>query len=202
MVNGLGQPVHQLRRCVVRDVRRRGLCRWCASTTATWGCPALRRALPGRSASRASATAVGDMAADGIAVLDALGVARGARHGSVDGRDDRPDHGDRASRACADVTSVMSTTGEAEYGAAAAGRVRTAHRAAGHRPRRRTCRTPSPGCACGAAPSSPTRPAGAPMPRPRFDRCFDPSGTTRQFLAIRARGSRADSCGRDDTRRW
>ena len=42
---------------------------------------------------------VSDMAADGLAVLDDLGIEARARDGRVDGRDDRADDGDRASRA-------------------------------------------------------------------------------------------------------
>ena len=42
-----------------------------------------------------------DMTADGMAVLDALGIDRGARRGRVDGRDDRADDGDRVPAAVA-----------------------------------------------------------------------------------------------------
>ena len=38
LVNGLGQPVHQLQGSVLREVRRRRASRWCASTTATSAC--------------------------------------------------------------------------------------------------------------------------------------------------------------------
>lgn len=51
-----------------------------------------------------------DMAADAMAVLDAVGV-EGARRGHVDGRDDRPAGGDRPPRTVASLTSIMSTTG-------------------------------------------------------------------------------------------
>ena len=92
----------------MREVRGPRATGWSASTTATSAC---RRQLDGPDATRCA-----DMADDAVAVLDAVGAERAHVHGvSMGGMIVQwlaIDHADRL----LSMTSVMSTTGEPEYG--------------------------------------------------------------------------------------
>jgi pimeloyl-ACP methyl ester carboxylesterase len=136
---------------------------------------------------------LGDMAADGMALLDALGIGSahvvGTSMGGMIAQTMAIEHPDRVMS----LTSVMSTTGEPEYG------------------------TPEPDCLAGIA--AVMQPAEQREVRVRqgielqkligtesefdldrvqarvemfVDRAYDPAGTGRQMLAILASGHRAD----------
>ena len=96
------------------------------------------------------------------------------------------------------MTSVMSRTGEPEYGAVDAGGVRIAHRTAGHRPRIVRRQVTSPACACGAARDSPTRQAGAATPSaPSI--VASPPGQPASVRGVGRRRPRADGCATSTT---
>ena len=84
--------MHQLRRAVVREVRGAGLPRGPVRQPRHRTC---------RRSSTGSKYALRDMAADAVAVLDAVCRRTGPRHGPVDGRDDRAATRDRPRRPAA-----------------------------------------------------------------------------------------------------
>lgn len=134
-----------------------------------------------------------DMAADGMALLTGLGIERahvsGSSMGGMIAQTMAIDHPERV----LSLTSVMSTTGEAEYG------------------------IPDPDCIAGLAgmmvpaetredrirsgvelqrligtPSEFDEPATEAKVADQVDRSYDPEGTSRQMMAVLASGSRAD----------
>ena len=137
-----------------------------------------------------------DMAADGIGLLDSSRHRPGAHRRQLDGRDDRADDGDRAPEPRADVTSIMSRTGDPESAA------------------------PTPEAAEALLAPPPTGPGrlhrgvaelevwaskkllrrrrGCRSWRPSYDRCFYPEGATRQLAAIYASGNRAEGAAGAD----
>jgi pimeloyl-ACP methyl ester carboxylesterase len=132
-----------------------------------------------------------DMAVDAVAVLDAAGVDRahvlGLSMGGMIVQQLAIEHRDRLST----VVSAMSRTGEPEYGRATpeAFAVLTgppatdrASAVAGHIAGMRVWGSPGLG----------DERRWRTDAEAAFDRCFDPSGVRRQFMAIEASGSRAD----------
>jgi pimeloyl-ACP methyl ester carboxylesterase len=113
-----------------------------------------------------NAYVVSDMAADGMAVLDALGIERahvmGLSMGGMIVQTMAIEHPDRL----LSMTSVMSSTGEPEFGQSTP---RAFELLTGRPPptARATSRVGSTGCASGAAPSSSTRTDCAPTPSAR-----------------------------------
>ncbi|MBF6554603.1 MAG: alpha/beta hydrolase [Acidimicrobiales bacterium] len=130
-----------------------------------------------------------DMAADGMAVLDALGVARahvlGASMGGMIVQTMAIEHPDRL----ATMTSLMSTTGDPDVGQPT-------------RESRRLLLAPPPLDRQGfiATQLAGARAWGSPdcydperltaNAAEAFDRCFDPAGTARQLMAVMASGAR------------
>ncbi|MEO5724805.1 MAG: alpha/beta hydrolase [Ilumatobacteraceae bacterium] len=131
-----------------------------------------------------------DMAADAIAVLDAAGIetahVMGLSMGGMIVQMLAIEH----PRRVASMTSVMSTTGEAEYGAATKEAMaqltgppatdRESHIA-----------NSIAGLRLWGSPEFADEARWTADAGRAFDRCFDPAGTTRQFMAVRASGSRA-----------
>jgi pimeloyl-ACP methyl ester carboxylesterase len=132
-----------------------------------------------------------DMAADAVAVLDALGVARahimGLSMGGMIVQTVAIEHHDRV----LSLTSVMSHTGEQGYG--------------GSSPRAFELLTGAPatnreeylanaiaGLREWGSPEFFDESRATAMAEAAFDRCFDPAGTGRQFIAIRDSAPRAD----------
>ncbi|HEV3366169.1 MAG TPA: alpha/beta hydrolase [Acidimicrobiales bacterium] len=130
-----------------------------------------------------------DMAADGLAVLDALGVARahvlGASMGGMIVQTMAIEHPDRL----ATMTSLMSTTGDPDVGQPT-------------KESRRLLLAPPPVDRQGfiATQLAGARAWGSPdcydperltaNAAEAFDRCFDPAGTARQLVAVMASGAR------------
>ena len=132
-----------------------------------------------------------DMAADGIAVLDDLGIEAahviGLSMGGMIVQTVAIEHPDRVLT----LTSVMSSSGEAGYGTPT--------------PRALALLTSPPatdkasyvqasinGLDEWGSPEFADHARWAADAERAFDRCFDPAGTTRQFMAVRASGDRAD----------
>ncbi len=133
---------------------------------------------------------LGDMAADAVAVLDAAGVERahvmGLSMGGMIVQQLAIDHRDRL----LSITSVMSTTGEEQYGqptpeaiAQLTSTPATDREAAVQRH--------FAGQRIWGSPAFADEQRWRTDAEESYDRCFDPSGVTRQFFAIRASGSRA-----------
>lgn len=132
-----------------------------------------------------------DMAADGIALLDRLDITSahvvGVSMGGMIAQTMAIEHPERVRT----LTSVMSTTGEPEYGTPSPEALELLVRP--------TPRTRDEAIEAGAAGS---RLIGSPdhfdedLARSRateaYDRCWNPAGTARQLLAIVASGSRAE----------
>ena len=133
-----------------------------------------------------------DMAADGIAVLNALGIeaahVMGLSMGGMIVQTMAIEHPARLLT----LTSVMSTTGEAGYGAPTprALELLTARPATD---RASSIERAIAGLREWGSPAFADEARWAADAEAAFDRCFDPSGTGRQFLAVRASGSRADA---------
>jgi pimeloyl-ACP methyl ester carboxylesterase len=133
---------------------------------------------------------LGDLAADAVAVLDACGVERahvvGASMGGMIAQQMAIEHPHRL----ATLTSMMSTTGEPEYGASAPEAQAVLMAPA---PRDRAAfieASPNTKVWCSkryADDDQIRRDAAA-----AYDRAFNPEGTGRQFAAIVASGPRAD----------
>lgn len=132
-----------------------------------------------------------DMAADCIAVLDALGISAahimGLSMGGMIVQTVAIEHPDRV----LSMTSVMSTTGEPEYGASSdkAFALLTAPPATD---RASAIARSIAGLHEWGSPEFADEERWANDAGLAYDRCFDPAGTTRQFLGVRASGSRAD----------
>jgi pimeloyl-ACP methyl ester carboxylesterase len=133
-----------------------------------------------------------DMAADGMAVLDALGIAAahvmGLSMGGMIVQTMAIEHPERVLT----LTSVMSTTGEPEHGAPTprAFELLTAPAATD---RASAVARAIEGLREWGSPAFADEARWAADAEAAFDRCFDPSGTTRQFMAVRASGPRADA---------
>ena len=132
-----------------------------------------------------------DMAADGVAVLDALDIraahVMGLSMGGMIVQTMAIEHPERVLT----LTSVMSTTGEPEYGASTprALELLTAPPATD---RASAVERSIAGRREWGSPAFADESRWAADADAAFDRCFDPQGTTRQFLAVRASGQRAD----------
>jgi pimeloyl-ACP methyl ester carboxylesterase len=132
-----------------------------------------------------------DMAKDAVAVLDAAGVDRahavGFSMGGMIVQQLAIDHADRLLTA----TSVMSTTGEDGHGTASkqAFALLTATPATD---RESYVQSQIAGQRVWGSPEFADEERWRRVAEAAFDRAFHPSGTTRQFLAIRASGPRAE----------
>ena len=133
---------------------------------------------------------VSDMARDGLAVLDACGVERahvmGLSMGGMIVQTMAIEHPDRL----LSMTSVMSATGEPEYGqpSAEAWALLTAPPPTD---RESYVERWVEGLRVWGSPAYADEERWRVDAERAFDRSFTPSGTTRQFLAVRASGSRA-----------
>ena len=137
---------------------------------------------------------VGDMAADAIAVLDAVGVDRahvmGLSMGGMIVQQLAIDHRDRL----LSMVSVMSRTGEPEYGQSTP---EALARLTGPAATDRESAIAShiEGQRIWGSPAFADETRWAADAGRAFDRCFDPAGVGRQFSAVQASGSRADALG-------
>ena len=131
-----------------------------------------------------------EMAVDGLALLDALGIERAHVARRVDGRDDRPDDGDQHPERTLTLTSMMSSTGEPGYGESSPEAMQA-------------LLTPSPSERAAYIDASeraliwrsrrwPDVAAVRAIAAQSYDRCYYPEGSSRQLAAIVASGSRAD----------
>ncbi len=131
-----------------------------------------------------------DMAADAIAVLDDMDIAAthvmGLSMGGMIVQTLAIEHPDRV----LSLTSVMSNTGEPEYGAPT-GRALEMLMAPPATDRATSIQRAIDGLHAWGSPAFADEGRWADDAAAAFDRCFDPAGTTRQFLAVRASGSRA-----------
>ncbi len=132
-----------------------------------------------------------DMALDAIAVLDAAGVARahvmGLSMGGMIAQTLAIEHADRL----VSLTSVMSTTGEAGYGAPdpAAMKMLLAPRATD---RAAAIAASVAGMRVWATPAFADEDRWSALAERAYDRCNHPGGVARQIAAVGASGSRAD----------
>jgi pimeloyl-ACP methyl ester carboxylesterase len=135
---------------------------------------------------------LGDMAADAIAVLDALGVERahvmGLSMGGMIVQTMAVEHPHRLLT----MTSVMSHTGEPEYGGSSprAFELLTAPPATN---REEYVANAIAGLREWGSPEFADEARCRANAEAAFDRCFDPAGTGRQFMAIRNSAPRADA---------
>ena len=140
-----------------------------------------------------------DMAADGIGLLDHLGIDVGPHRRRVDGRDDRADDGDRAPdagsarsrRSCPPPATPTSASPPPRRCRRCSARspppaTRPIDRVGGDEPR------------SSAAPSTSTRRSARKRAEEAYDRCFNPAGIARQLLGIVASGSRAEGLAQLD----
>ncbi len=136
-----------------------------------------------------------DMAADVIAVLDALGVARahvmGLSMGGMIVQTLAIEHADRLET----MTSVMSSTGEPGFGQGSAEAIAllTAPPATD---RESAIQAWVDGLRVWGSPAFADEDRWRADAARAFDRCFDPSGPTRQFLAVLASRPRAEQLRR------
>lgn len=135
-----------------------------------------------------------DMAADAVAVLDAIGVERahvmGLSMGGMIVQQLAIDHRDRL----LSMVSVMSRTGEPGYGQSTP---EALARLTGPpaTDRRSAIAAHIEGQRIWGSPDHPDEDRWAADAERAFDRCFDPAGVGRQFFAVQASGSRADALG-------
>ncbi|MCU1359522.1 MAG: alpha/beta hydrolase, partial [Ilumatobacteraceae bacterium] len=140
---------------------------------------------------RGQAYLVSDMAADAIAVLDAEGIQQahvmGLSMGGMIVQTMAIEHPDRLLT----MTSVMSTTGEPEYGQSSqeAFALLTAPPATD---RESYVAKQIAGLRVWGSPAFADEARWRADNERAFDRSFRPTGTPRQFMAVRASGSRAD----------
>jgi pimeloyl-ACP methyl ester carboxylesterase len=141
---------------------------------------------------RGNAYTLSDMAADGMAVLDAEGIDRahvmGLSMGGMIVQTMAIEHPDRLLSA----TSVMSRTGEAGYGDSTpeAFALLTAPPATD---REDYVRSSIAGLRCWGSPAFADEARWRADAERAYDRAFRPDGTRRQFLAVGASGSRGDA---------
>jgi pimeloyl-ACP methyl ester carboxylesterase len=135
---------------------------------------------------------VSDMAADVIAVLDAEGIERahvmGLSMGGMIVQTLAIEHPDRL----LSMTSVMSTTGEPEYGQSAPAAFALLTRPAAT-DRESYVEGSIEGLHMWGSPEFADEARWRQQAERSFDRSFTPTGTTRQFMAIRASGPRAEA---------
>lgn len=133
---------------------------------------------------------VADMAADAVAVLDAIGVEQahvmGLSMGGMIVQQLAINHRDRL----LSIVSVMSRTGEPEYGQATP---EALARLIGPPATDRASAIANhiAGQKIWGSPASADEARWAADAARSFDRCFDPAGVGRQFFAVQASGSRA-----------
>ncbi len=134
---------------------------------------------------------IGDMARDAVAVLDAEGVEQahvmGLSMGGMIVQTLAIDHPQRLRS----MTSVMSTSGEAEFGQPAPQALPLLTRAPAT-DRESHIAAHIEGLRMWGSPEFADETRWRADAERGFDRSFSPDGTARQFLAIRASGSRAD----------
>jgi pimeloyl-ACP methyl ester carboxylesterase len=138
-----------------------------------------------------AAYTLSEMAADGVALLDALGIERahvvGASMGGMIAQTMAIEHPDRLLT----LTSMMSTTGEPEFG-------RSTPEA------RQVLLTPPPADRAGYVEAAeralvwrskkyPDLAGARELAAESYDRCYAPAGVARQLAAMVASGSRADA---------
>ena len=135
---------------------------------------------------------ISDMAADAVAVLDDLGIAAahimGLSMGGMIVQTIAIEHPTRVLT----MTSVMSHTGEPEYGASDPEALEqlTAPPATD---RESAIQRWIDGLKIWGSPEFADEARWTKDAELAFERCFDPAGTTRQFMAIRASGPRVDA---------
>lgn len=133
-----------------------------------------------------------DMAADVIAVLDALGVDRahvmGLSMGGMIAQTLAIEHPERLRS----LTSVMSNTGELEYGQATP-EARTRLFGPPATSRDEVIANHLAGLRIWGSPGKVDEAAQARFAGEAFDRAFDPAGVARQMMGVTASGSRADA---------
>jgi len=133
-----------------------------------------------------------DMAADGVAVLDDLGIeaahVMGLSMGGMIVQTIAIEHPTRV----LSMTSVMSHTGEPEYGASDPEALDQLM-APPPTDRQSAIQRSIDGLKIWGSPEFADEARWATDADLAFERCFDPDGTTRQFMAIRASGARADA---------
>lgn len=134
---------------------------------------------------------VSDMAADGMAVLDALGVQEahvmGLSMGGMIVQTMAIEHPDRLLT----MTSVMSTTGEADYRQSSP-RAWELLTAPGATSREEYVQQWIDGLREWGSPEFADEARWRSDAERAFDRCFDPAGVGRQFMAVGRSGSRAE----------
>ncbi len=132
-----------------------------------------------------------DMAADGVAVLDALGVDRahvmGMSMGGMIVQTLAIEHADRLRS----VTSIMSTTGDRSVGQASPEASELLFTPVGPE-RQDTIDRAILGAETYGSPDHIDREALAARAGAAYDRCFHPAGTGRQLMAINASGDRTE----------
>ena len=139
-----------------------------------------------------SAYTLSDMAADAIAVLDAEGIRNahimGLSMGGMIVQTVAIEHPDRVLT----MTSVMSTTGEPEYGAPT-GRSLELLTAPPATDKESSVQRWIEGLHAWGSPEFADEARWRVDAEMAYDRCFDPDGTTRQFMAVRSSPSRVDT---------
>jgi pimeloyl-ACP methyl ester carboxylesterase len=140
---------------------------------------------------QSAAYGLADMADDAIAVLDAVGVRRahvmGLSMGGMIVQQLAIDHRDRL----LSMVSVMSRTGEPEYGQSTPEAL-SQLLAPPATDRRSAIAGHIEGLRIWGSPAHADEQRWAEEAGRAFDRCFDPGGVGRQFFAAQASGSRAD----------
>jgi pimeloyl-ACP methyl ester carboxylesterase len=134
-----------------------------------------------------------DMAGDAVAVLDAVGADRAHVHGvSMGGMIVQQlaiDHPDRVRT----LTSVMSSTGEPEYGRSSSEALAVLMAPPATSREEYVERQVAAQRVYGSKPEWLDEPHIRERAGRAYDRCFHPSGTGRQMMAIRHDGDRADA---------
>jgi len=135
---------------------------------------------------------ISDMAADAVAVLDDLGIEAahimGLSMGGMIVQTIAIEHPTRVLT----MTSVMSHTGEPEYGASDPEALEQLT-APPPTDRESAIQRSIDGLRIWGSPEFADEARWAQDAELAFERCFDPAGTTRQFMAIRASGPRVDA---------